>query len=536
MANDDELEVLDDDLLEEAELVLEDGEGDAFEDEATGIFEPGKHSLDDDGGFEDEATRVFDPNADDDPGGFEDEATRVWQSHEPEPPMPARPAIRPAAVPPAQGAFTTQLPQAGVAQVGTPRAPQAPSPNPFDDERTVITDAASVYTAQPANRNSRPQVALPQSAKVAATRRTSPWLPALALLLIGGLVAAAILLLGGRETEPVVATGTVALFTQPAGASVTVDGQRLPNATPTTLSELTVDRPHVVVLELDGFQPIEDTLVVTTDGLQQKEYQFEMSTGSVSVRTVPAGAQVAVDGVAQGVSPITVAALDPATPHEVVATLEGHEPVTRSVVFTPNGPREQLVSLSLTPVPVVEVEGSGEGSGEADAEAEAAAAAALVAQAEADAEAERAAERARRDAASERRSGSSSRSDSTSGSSSRSSRTNTREEAAEPPSRPSTTRTPSRSERTPRERPSREPAERAEPEGFGTLSVQAVPFGQVWVDGRMVAQETPLIGHRLSAGSHRVKVYFVNLRQFSDERSVRIEADGNRTVTFRAQQ
>lgn len=51
----------------------------------------------------------------------------------------------------------------------------------------------------------------------------------------------------------------------------------------------------------------------------------------------------------------------------------------------------------------------------------------------------------------------------------------------------------------------------------------------------MVAPETPLIGHELSAGVHRVKVYFVALRTFSDERSVRIEADGNRTITFRAE-
>jgi hypothetical protein len=51
----------------------------------------------------------------------------------------------------------------------------------------------------------------------------------------------------------------------------------------------------------------------------------------------------------------------------------------------------------------------------------------------------------------------------------------------------------------------------------------------------MVSPETPLIGHELSAGVHRVKVYFVSLRSFSDERSVRIEPGQNRTITFRAE-
>lgn len=69
---------------------------------------------------------------------------------------------------------------------------------------------------------------------------------------------------------------------------------------------------------------------------------------------------------------------------------------------------------------------------------------------------------------------------------------------------------------------------------MGSLSVQAVPYGQVWINGRMVANETPLINHRLPAGAHRVKVYFVPLRSFSDERTIRIEAGASESVTFRA--
>jgi hypothetical protein len=50
----------------------------------------------------------------------------------------------------------------------------------------------------------------------------------------------------------------------------------------------------------------------------------------------------------------------------------------------------------------------------------------------------------------------------------------------------------------------------------------------------MVSAETPLRNHSLPAGEHRVKVYFVSLRTFSDERSVRIEPGQPSTLTFRA--
>jgi hypothetical protein len=50
----------------------------------------------------------------------------------------------------------------------------------------------------------------------------------------------------------------------------------------------------------------------------------------------------------------------------------------------------------------------------------------------------------------------------------------------------------------------------------------------------MVARETPLLNHSLDAGTHRVKVYFESLRQFSDERTIRLEAGASQSVTFRA--
>jgi serine/threonine-protein kinase len=61
--------------------------------------------------------------------------------------------------------------------------------------------------------------------------------------------------------------------------------------------------------------------------------------------------------------------------------------------------------------------------------------------------------------------------------------------------------------------------------GKGKLSVQVRGgWGKVYVDGEIVASESPLVGHELPAGSYTVKVYYPVLKRYSDERTVEVEA------------
>ena len=71
---------------------------------------------------------------------------------------------------------------------------------------------------------------------------------------------------------------------------------------------------------------------------------------------------------------------------------------------------------------------------------------------------------------------------------------------------------------------------------MGRISVQAVPAGQVFIDGEVVATETPLMNFEIEAGTHTVKVYFINLRSFSEERRVRVVAGEGRSVVFRSRE
>ena len=545
------IDILDDDLLEETVLALDDDDG-GFEEEATQIYRPEEH--DDDGGFEEEATRVFDTSGGAEPE-YDDESTRVWQTESS--PAAAVPAT-------AGGAYTTQLPRHGINELAASRPASGAAPQPS----MVIAEAAASVP--------RKQVARPNASGAVPRRaeddRQSKLLTAMIALAALALLSVFGVLLSRGGGGP---TGTVAVMTTPQGAAVVLDGQRLALTTPTTLPDLELGRSYTLQLELNGYDAVTETLIVS-EAIEQRFFELEAATGTVVVRTVPEGASVAVNGAIRGTSPVTVEGLDPTKAHDIVATLAGHEDATRSVTFTADGDSEELITLTLTPTggtAVAAAEAGGTpaaGSGEGAVDAAPAAGvsagatvtvgangqligpdgqpilgpdgqpltvlAAAAAAEEPEPEPEPVASSSDRSSSSRDSSESSrsSRSDD-SARSSRSSRSSRSDSARDRPSSRSSRSAPPTRERPSATRPAPEPEPEPEPAGDGSISVQAVPYGQVWIDGRMVSPETPLIGHDLSAGVHRVKVYFVSLRSFSDERSVRIEAGQNRTVTFRAE-
>ncbi len=67
----------------------------------------------------------------------------------------------------------------------------------------------------------------------------------------------------------------------------------------------------------------------------------------------------------------------------------------------------------------------------------------------------------------------------------------------------------------------------------GTLTVRVHPWAEVAVDGRALGR-TPVVGHVLEAGPHVVRASNAPLG-WSREETVRIEAGGTRTVTWRAE-
>jgi hypothetical protein len=122
----------------------------------------------------------------------------------------------------------------------------------------------------------------------------------------------------GMPSALAAATGTLVINTNPTGAQVLVDGQAR-GVTPLTLTLKA--GPHVVEVH-GGGEPRTIPLTIAA-GAEISQYidlpKSVAATGQLHVRSEPTGAQVAIDGVPRGVSPLTIADLTPGE-HTVAVT------------------------------------------------------------------------------------------------------------------------------------------------------------------------------------------------------------------------
>ncbi|MGC6417085.1 MAG: protein kinase domain-containing protein [Bradymonadia bacterium] len=71
-----------------------------------------------------------------------------------------------------------------------------------------------------------------------------------------------------------------------------------------------------------------------------------------------------------------------------------------------------------------------------------------------------------------------------------------------------------------------------QPRGFGRLNVIARPWASIFVDGRVAKRETPLVGHRVSAGRHSIKACFRGEPSNCKSKTITIEPDQKKIVKF----
>jgi hypothetical protein len=151
-----------------------------------------------------------------------------------------------------------------------------------------------------------------------ASRNVRPRLIAAAIVVValtsGGVMAARRYLAAPVNVAP--ATGTVVVNTEPAGASLVIDGQA--HGTTPAAATLNVGT-HTIELSSAG---VRRTMTVNVTAGAQVSQFIEMpkavaGTGDLQVRTDPAGAKVNVDGQPRGVSPLTIPGLTPGS-HMVV--------------------------------------------------------------------------------------------------------------------------------------------------------------------------------------------------------------------------
>jgi hypothetical protein len=163
---------------------------------------------------------------------------------------------------------------------------------------------------------------------------------ALVAVMSGGTMAARRYLAAAPAAAP--STGTLALQTNPAGASVVIDGQAN-GVTPLNVS-LSAG-PHTIELSANG---VRRTIPITMAARAELSQFIEMPqavavVGQLDVRTDPAGAKVSVDGQRRGVSPLTVTGLTPGS-HMVMLENELGS-VNEDVTIEPGGTASLVVPM-----------------------------------------------------------------------------------------------------------------------------------------------------------------------------------------------
>ena len=243
---------------------------------------------------------------------------------------PAAPSV-PSAMPDS-AAVASVTPQSAPQAVAHPRPVAVPSPThgvpPSVSPAAFMHPQASTRPDSPVTPAVTPPATDDQAPVDSRSEEAESIMEKSNTVIRGRWIAAAVVLVAltsggtlavGRLMMPAAAPeglGTLSVQTNPAGATVVIDGQQR-GATPLSV-QLKPGR-HVVELVTDG--DVRSIPVMITPG-GQVSHSIEIpratsALGELQIRTEPAGAQVTVDGRLLGKSPLTAEGLTPG-PHTVV--------------------------------------------------------------------------------------------------------------------------------------------------------------------------------------------------------------------------
>jgi hypothetical protein len=277
------------------------------------------------------------------------------------PTNPSLTTVPKAAVAPAEPAEAA-APRLGPHAVVTPRpvvpvaqAPNVPSSGPYP--AASMHPQASTRSDSPVASAEHPQGEDDQAPEDSRSEEAETVMEKSQPFVRGRWIAAALVLVAltsggtlavGRLISPAAAPeslGTLSVQTNPAGATVVIDGQQR-GMTPLSL-QLKPGR-HVVELVTDG--DVRTIPVVITAGGEVSQFieipRAASALGELQIRTEPAGAQVTVDGRVLGRSPLTAEGLTPGQHTVVVENELG--PVTQKVTIEA-GTTASLVVPMTTP-------------------------------------------------------------------------------------------------------------------------------------------------------------------------------------------
>ena len=148
-----------------------------------------------------------------------------------------------------------------------------------------------------------------------------------------------------EPTTPSSTSGSIAITSSPAGATVVVDDIHR-GTTPVILTEIPAGN-HLVTLSFKGYDDWNHTISVGSGQMAAINAELEATkeiTGSLAVITDPPGADVSIDGNFKGVSPVTIQGLS-AGMHTVLLTLQDYSDNSTTIAITAGQTRKYTAGL-----------------------------------------------------------------------------------------------------------------------------------------------------------------------------------------------
>jgi eukaryotic-like serine/threonine-protein kinase len=120
--------------------------------------------------------------------------------------------------------------------------------------------------------------------------------------------------------------GMLVVTSDPPGAAVTLDGRSVAGATPLVVEGVVFSSPHQVQASLAGHRgAAAEVRAGMGDGVRRVHLKLSSALGPLRVESDPPGAEVRLDGVPAGTTPLTLPAVRLDERHRVDLSLPGHE-------------------------------------------------------------------------------------------------------------------------------------------------------------------------------------------------------------------
>jgi formylglycine-generating enzyme required for sulfatase activity len=150
----------------------------------------------------------------------------------------------------------------------------------------------------------------------------------------------------GLDVELLPAWANVSFATQPAGATVTIDGEDR-GITPLVAEILEGD--HEILVKLASHKAWTDDIeVIARQDFSLPLITLEQADGLVLLQSTPSNANVTLDGSFQGQTPLEIT-VPPGRSHQLTFFLNGYESATRAITTRP----EEEASLHVTLQPIL---------------------------------------------------------------------------------------------------------------------------------------------------------------------------------------